>query len=156
MIGFNNDPENTLIREYLTAAKDLAKREADLQRAMDGLDAAKADERIADITSQRKRTKEADILARVAFDRCETARRAVWRHRAKLAEEHLRELALPLVAEIEQLHRFGFTSVPAPGTELLRHIGCLPRPPFAATTTDQVPTSELQSPALDRSDDAYF
>lgn len=146
-----------LIDAHTSAAKQFQRAEVALSGALNELEAHRAQG--GDVTAQFRYAQQAERDADETWSRLETARRAYWEHRAKVAEAELERQALPLVALIQhcrQAARSGMVGVspPNPGPAFLASLALKPLPPVP--TDDLVPVAGAESAALDRAEEDLY
>lgn len=139
-----------LRRTYADAVKTLKVAEAELNRALDALAAARGGDVPTDIARTRKAAVEADQAAGSAWGEVEDARRAFWRHRAADCEKRVVAECVPLLVQLAAYQRFG--GLPAiPAEHVLRHH--LIAPQAHVEPAGDVSIEPLPAPVLDRADD---
>ncbi len=139
-----------LIRDYEKAAKRLRECERDLQSALDKHRAALDDDRVTDMTPWRLPARKAERACALAYEEAERARKAYWCEMARLAENELVRVSLPLLGAIEHHHKAGGALV-HPVHTVLSRLSALARVPYAAAAAE-VP-AEAPETELDRAEE---
>lgn len=139
------------IRDYEKAARRLRECERDLQSALDKHRAALDDDRVTDMTPWRLPARKAERACALAYEEAERARKAYWREMARLAENELIRVSLPLLGIIEHHHKAGDALV-HPVHTVLSRLGALQRLPYAAAAAE-VPDGAIESEAMDRAEE---
>lgn len=139
------------VRDYEKAAKHLRACERDLQSALDKHRAALDDERVTDMTPWRLPARKAGRACAEAYEHAERARKVYWCEMARLAENELIQVALPLLGIIEHHHKAGGGLV-HPVHTVLSRLGALQRLPYAAEAAE-VPDSVIACEALEQTEE---
>lgn len=135
---------------YTDAVKVFERAEAELNRALDALAAARTGDVPTDIARTRKAAVEADQAAGSAWGEAEDARRAYWRQRAVECESKVVAECVPLLVQLSAYQRFaGLPAIPAEHT--MRHH--LVAPQAHVEPDGDVSIEPLPAPSLDRADD---
>lgn len=146
----HNDEVDNLQTAYADAVKTFKRAEAELDKALDALAAARAADSPSAITRTRLAAVEADRAAGAAWDSVEYARRAFWRQRAAECERKVVADCVPLLVQLTACQRFA--GLPAiPPEHVLRHH--LIAPQAHVELSADVSIEPLPAPSLDRADD---
>lgn len=149
MFALQSEPEK-LRSSYVSAVKAFKRTEAELSRALDALAAAREGDIPDAITRTRLAAIEADRAAGIAWDECETARRAFWRQRAAEQEQKVVAECVPMLVQLAAYQRFA--GLPAiPPEHVLRHH--LIAPQAHVEPDGDVRIEPLPAPALDRAEE---
>lgn len=146
----HNDEVDNLQTAYADAVKAFKRAEAELDKALDALAAARAADSPSAITRTRLAATEAERAAGIAWDEAEDARRAYWRQRAVECESKVVAECVPLLVQLSAYQRFaGLPAIPAEHT--MRHH--LVAPQAHVEPDGDVSIEPLSAPSLDRADD---
>lgn len=139
--------------DFSNACARFRRAEGQLLRVLDALAAARADERVLDITAVRIRAREVEREVLAAWDLLERSRVAYWRSRANEARDEIRRVLPPLLAASVQFMRFAGDST-AVKESIAHEIRQFPLPDVDLCTV--VPWQPLESAVLARADNEVF
>mgnify|MGYP001187830598 FL=1 len=139
--------------DFSNACARFRRAEEQLLRVLDALAAARADERVLDITAVRMRAREAECEAMRAWDMLERSRAAYWRSRANEARDEIRRVLPPLLAASVKFMRFAGDST-AVKESIAHEIAQFPLPDVDLGTV--IPWQPLESAVLARADNEVF